>query len=88
MSTSTEVTRQLQQAYTATVSAIRLLDELIVEHDYQDVATLTSRAAAALLSAATHLMQSADEDAIEAIVEAEDLLDSIYAIINDELEED
>jgi len=88
MNTSSQAVALLQQAITITAEATNTIDNLIVEHDYQDVATLIAAAAAALLESAASLMQSQDEPAWEALERAEDLLDAVYTIIDAETDED
>ncbi len=88
MNTSAEAAQLLQQALANTRDAVRVIDNLIVEHDYQDVATLVAQAAAALLESAAYLMQSQDELALDALGSADDLLDAVYDIIDAETDED
>jgi hypothetical protein len=88
MSTSSDVVKSLEQALTATRTAVQQTDDLIVAHDYQDVASLVASAAAALLQSATYLMQSNDEDAFSALEQADDYLDAVYDIIDSETEEE
>ena len=88
MSTSADVIQSLEQASAATRTAIRQIDDLIVEHDYQDVATLGAQATEALLEAASRLMQSKDEAAVDALDRADELMDSVYAIIEGDLDTD
>lgn len=88
MNTSSEAVRLLQEALASTHAAKQVINDLIVEHDYQDVATLVTQAAAALLEAAAQLMQSKDEDALNALEQADDLLDAVYAIIDGETDDD
>jgi hypothetical protein len=88
MNTSQEALRLLEQAAAQTAEANSVIQNLIVEHDYQDVATLVAQAASRLLEAASFLMQSNDEDAFGALEAADDLLDVIYGIIDSELDED
>lgn len=88
MNTSTEAIRKLEQAQKETREAIAVVDNLIAAHDYQDVATLVAKAALALLESATLLMHSKDEDALNALEHADDLLDNVYDIIEGDLEED
>jgi hypothetical protein len=88
MSTSSDVLQSLEQARGAARTALKQIDDLIVEHDYQDVATLIAQAADALLEAAAHLMQSNDEAAFDAIERADDLLDSVYAVVEGDLDEE
>lgn len=88
MSTSSEVIQSLEQAQTSVRAALRQLDDLIVEHDYQDVATLIVQAADALLDASSQLMQSKDEVALDSLDRADELLENVYAIIEGDLDED
>lgn len=88
MSTSGEVLKSLEQALTATRTALKQIDDLIVLHDYQDVASLVAKAAASLLESASYLMQSKDEDAFAALEAADDTLDAVYDIIDSETEDD
>jgi hypothetical protein len=88
MSTSTEAVKTLEQATTNTQAAIAIIDNLIVTHDYQDVASLVANAAAALLQSATLLMQSKDEDAIDALERADDFLDAVYDILDEDTSDD
>jgi hypothetical protein len=88
MSTSAEVITSLEQALTATRTALKQIDDLIVSHDYQDVASLVSNAAASLLESAAYLMKSKDEDAFAALEAADDHLDAVYDIIDRETDED
>ncbi|MFO7323763.1 MAG: hypothetical protein DIU68_018700 [Chloroflexota bacterium] len=85
MNTSTEAVSRLQEALGATRAAGQVIDDLIVAHDYQDIASLVVRAAEALLEAASQLMQSQDEAALEAIERADDFLDAVYDIIDGEI---
>jgi hypothetical protein len=88
MNTSTEVIRILQQATGQAQQANKVLDDLIVPHEYQDVAKLLIEAAQALLESASSLMRVDDETALESLETAEDLLDKVYAIIDGEIDED
>lgn len=88
MSTSAEAITQLEQALTATRSAEQTIENLIAAHDYQDVASLVTQAAAALLETATLLMQSQDVAALDMLENADDLLDAVYGIIEADLDED
>lgn len=88
MNTSTEAVRLLQEALTSTRAATQVIKDLIAAHEYQDVADLVSQAGAALLESAALLMQSKDEDALNRLEQADDLLDSVYAIIDGETDED
>ncbi len=88
MNTSAEAIRLLEEALKDAQAAVKVIDDLIVEHQYQDVALLVSQAAATLLQSATLLMQSKDEDALDTLEQADDLLDEVYAIIDGETDED
>jgi hypothetical protein len=88
MNTSARVTELLQQSLTSAREAERTVTDLIAAHDYQDVAALVTQAAVALLESAALLMQSQAEDAFDQMERAEDLLDSVYSIIDGEIDED
>jgi len=88
MNTSAEAIRLLEEALKDAQAAVKVIDDLIVEHQYQDVALLVSQAAATLLQSATLLMQSKDEDALDTLEQADDLLDEVYTIIDGETDED
>ncbi|MEZ4670633.1 MAG: hypothetical protein R3E39_22245 [Anaerolineae bacterium] len=88
MNTSAEASRLLEQALTTSRSAVNVIDNLIAEHEYQDVASLVTQAASALLESAGLLMQKQDEAALEMLGKADDLLDAVYEIIDGEVDED
>jgi hypothetical protein len=88
MNTSAEATKRLEQAKAITHEAATVIDNLIVEHEYQDVAALVARAAVKLLEASAALMQSQDEAGLTALEDADDLLDAVYDIIDGETDED
>ena len=88
MNTSTEASRLLEQALTTSRSAVSVIDNLIAEHEYQDVASLVTQAAAVLLESASLLMQKQDEAALDVLGKADDLLDAVYDIIDGEVDED
>jgi hypothetical protein len=88
MNTTSHAVQLLEDAIGKAREARTVIDDLIVEHEYQDVATLLAQAGAALLQASTHLMRSDDEDALSELENAEELLDSVYAIIDGETDED
>lgn len=88
MNTSIEAVNTLQQANLTARNAVSIIDNLIAEHDYQDVASLVANAASALLEAAALLMQSNDEDAFGALERADDLLDAVYEIIDADTDEE
>ncbi|MFN8450028.1 MAG: hypothetical protein U0521_15950 [Anaerolineae bacterium] len=88
MNTTSRASELLQQALTSARQAEGVVNDLIVAHDYQDVALLVTQAASALLEAAALLMQSDAEAAFDQIEQAEDLLDTVYNIIESELDED
>jgi hypothetical protein len=83
MNTSTEALRLLQEARGKAEAAAQVISDLIVAHDYQDVAALVTQAAVALLDAAEELMKSQDERE-----RADDLLDAVYDIIDGETDEE
>jgi len=88
MNTTTEAINRLEQARSSTREAAQVIQNLIAEHDYQDVTGLVAQAAESLLTAALELMQSEDEAAIDALENAEDLIDAVYDIIDAEIDED
>ena len=88
MNTSTEASKLLEQALATCRSAVSVIDNLIAEHEYQDVASLVTQAAAVLLESAALLMQKQDEAALDVLDKAEDLLDAVYDIIDGETDED
>jgi hypothetical protein len=88
MHTSTEAIRKLELAQKEAREALVTIDNLLAAHDYQDVASLVTKAAIAMLESATLLMQSQDEAALNALERADDLLDNVYDIIDGELDED
>lgn len=85
MNTSNEAVNRLQQALDLTNSASSTIENLVAEHDYQDVATLVTHAASQLLEAALAFMNSQDETALDNLESAEELIDAIYDIIDAEL---
>ncbi|MDX2162538.1 MAG: hypothetical protein SF162_14540 [bacterium] len=87
VNTSAEAVRLLQEALTYARSAQQVIGDLIVEHDYQDVAALVTAAATSLLQSAASLMQSEDEAAVDALGDADDLLDAVWEIIDSETDE-
>lgn len=88
INTSGEASKRLEQALATTKEAIQVIDNLIADHEYQDVASLVAQAAAKLLEAAGALMQSDDEAGITALESADDLLDAVYDIIDGETDEE
>ena len=88
MNTSAEAIQQLDQALATTRSALNTIENLIAVHDYQDVAQLVTQAAAALLETARLLMESQDEAALDMLENADDLLDTVYDIIEADLNEE
>ena len=88
MNTTSRASELLGQALHSTRDAEQVINDLIVAHDYQDVALLVTQAAAELLESAALLMQSQGEAAFDAMEKAEDLLDSVYDIINGELDDE
>jgi inactivated superfamily I helicase len=88
MNTSTEAVKRLENARQAAQSAQDVIENLIAEHEYQDIALLLTRAADTLLESAKQLMQSRDEDALSTLENAEDLLDAVWEIIEGEVDEE
>ena len=88
INTSSEAAKRLEQALSTTREAVSIIDNLIADHEYQDVASLVTQAAAKLLEAAAALMQSNDEVGLGALESADDLLDAVYDIIDGETDED
>ena len=88
INTSGEASKRLEQALATSREAASIIDNLIAEHEYQDVALLVTQAAGKLLEAAAALMQSDDEAGIGALESADDLLDAVYDIIDGETDED
>lgn len=88
MNTSSEAVKNLEQAGSSLRAAVDIINNLIVEHDYQDVASLVASAAVALAESASYLMQSKDEAALEALDRADDFLDSVWEIIEADTAED
>jgi len=87
MNTSTEAIKTLETAHHHAGEAVTIIDNLLVAHDYQDVASLVGKAAVRLLEAARLLMQAQDEEALSALENADDLLDAVYDIIDADLNE-
>ncbi|MCA9902804.1 MAG: hypothetical protein KC547_03015 [Anaerolineae bacterium] len=87
MNTSTEAIKTLETAQRHTTEAVNIIDNLLVAHDYQDVASLVGKAAVRLLEAANWLMQSQDTEALAALESADDLLDAVYDIIDADLDD-
>lgn len=88
MHTSTEAAQLLQDALAKTRAATNVINNLVIEHEYQDVAILVTQAGEALINAAVLLLNSNDEAALDALEQADDLLDSVYKIIDGEVDED
>lgn len=88
MNTSNDAVKLLTEALEKARAATQVINNLIVEHEYQDVATLVTQACEKLLESAALLMQSNDESALTVLDEADDLLDSVYAIIDGETDEE
>ena len=86
MNTSSEVIKQLQDAIQKVQSSQDVADNLIAVHDYQDVTSLVIQSAEALLHSAVAFMQSEDENALDLIEGAEDLLEAMYNIIDGDLD--
>jgi len=87
MKTSHDAIRQLQESLETAKAAADTIDDLIAVHDYQDVAGLATVAAASLLTAASKFMEKDDEAAFSAIENAEEAIDAIYGIVDEDLSE-
>ena len=85
---SSTAIQHLQQARKETQSALDTINNLIVEHEFQDIAELVTRASDSLLEAATLLMQSQDVSALAAMERADDYVARAYEIIDEELDEE
>ena len=70
MNTSTRASELLRQALASAREAEGVVNDLIVAHDYQDVALLVTQAANALLESAALLMESDGETAFGRIEQA------------------
>lgn len=88
MNTSTQAIQLLQDALAKTQAAADVIHNLIAAHDYQDVAELVTKASTSLIESAIFLMQLKDEAGLDALENADDLLDEVYAIIDAETDED
>ncbi len=88
MHTSAEAAQLLQDALAKTRAATNVINNLVIEHEYQDVAILVTQAGEALINAVVLLLDSKDEAALDALEQADDLLDSVYKIIDGEIDED
>jgi hypothetical protein len=88
MKTSAQAIQLLQTALTNAQSANAVIVDLVVEHEYQDVASLITQASATLLETAILLMQSKDDSALQKLEQAEDMLDAVYVIIDGETDDE
>lgn len=88
MQTSSAAIALLEQAQKTSKDAAQVIENLIAQHDYQDVALIITHAAAELLETAKLLMYSQDVAAFESLERAEDLLDSFYDIVDGEIDEE
>ena len=88
MNTTSRANELLQQALASAREAEGVVNDLIAAHDYQDVALVVTQAAEALIEAAALLMQSEGDAAFDAIDRAEDLLDTVYSIIEADLDDE
>ncbi|MCC6566147.1 MAG: hypothetical protein IT298_10325 [Chloroflexi bacterium] len=86
--TTNEAVKYLDAARASAEAAIRAVENLLVPHDYQDVAALTIRAAEALLAAAAQFLTEGDEAAFDSISRSEDLLDAVYETITGDMDAD
>ena len=85
MSTSQDVIARLEAAQQSVKEVNAAIDDLIAVHDYQDVAKLIAQSAERLLEATKLFMQSDSEAALDTIEAAEDLIDEMYDIIEEDL---
>jgi len=85
---SSEVIKHLEEARKETQSALQTVNNLIVEHEFQDMADLIARGADALLEASLLLMKSQDVDALSAMERADEYVARVYEIMDDEIDED
>ncbi len=85
---SSEAIKQLEQARKQTQGAIETVNNLIVEHEFQDMVDLIARAADSLLEAALLLLKSDDVSALAAMERADDLVERAYDVIDEEVDED
>jgi hypothetical protein len=88
MKTSAQAIQLLQTALTNTQSATAVIEDLVVEHEYQDVASLITKASATLLEMAILLMESKDGSALQKLEQAEEMLDTVYTIIDGETDDE
>lgn len=86
MNTSQEAIKQLQSSISSAQEAADTIENLIAVHDYQDVAGLATLAAASMLEAASKFMEKNDAVAFEALEDAEELVDAIYGIVDEDLD--
>lgn len=87
MNTSTEAIKQLEESLAAARKAADTIENLIAVHDYQDVAFLTTHSAIKMLESTVLFMQKDDEAAFDSLENAEDLLDEVYGIIDEDTDE-
>ncbi len=85
---SSEVIKHLEEARKETQSALQTVNNLIVEHEFQDMVDLIARGADALLEASLLLMKSQDVDALSAMERADEYVARVYEIMDDEIDED
>ncbi len=88
MKASAQAIQLLQTALSNTQSATVVIEGLVVEHEYQDVASLITQASAALLEMAILLMESKDGPALHKLEQAEEMLDTVYTIIDGETDDE
>ncbi|MGJ3239977.1 MAG: hypothetical protein ACFE0Q_14795 [Anaerolineae bacterium] len=88
MNTSAEAIKQLQATIERAQAVQTTVDNFIAVHDYQDVTSLVIQSAEALLHAAVALLQAEDENALDLIETAEDLIEDVYKAIEGDLDLD
>jgi ABC-type transporter Mla subunit MlaD len=86
MSNAQDVIARLEAAQQSVKEASEAIDDLITVHDYQDVAALIAKAAERLLEATKQLMEKNSSEALETIEVAEDYIDEMYDIIEEDLD--
>jgi ABC-type transporter Mla subunit MlaD len=86
MSNAQDVIARLEAAQKSVKEASEAIDDLITVHDYQDVAALIAKAAERLLEATKQLMEKNSSEALETIEVAEDYIDEMYDIIEEDLD--
>lgn len=88
MQTSAEAINQLTDSLNAAKKAADTIENLIATHDYQDVAMLVTLAATKMLESATLMMQKDPEAALDALDSADDFVEEVFKIINEDTDEE